>query len=334
MNSSLRNTLQLAGAALLFCSAAAYAQIAATPYLSSEGVAKAQQIAADSLHTQVADLALTAIVSTDLSMMDTAGSGLGSLPFTLEKFNVDNGTASLWAYAFYSTSKAVPGTAMVIKLPLLGLQGYGSVDEPEPGMPTAPLNLGASYAGSDKMAERVRADATYQSYHTAHPDEDPLVVVLRNAQAEDMEMLPSSGFAADEPFWTLSFGTLMEEPTMTCFVSAVTGATECRMVEIPSSVKENAAAARAAMTVTPTPSTGRTRVEIALPSGAGIRSLNDVSVELYDASGRKVLDLTESFKANALQYAEFDASRLPAGIYFCRAGGAAWHGMTGVVVGK
>jgi hypothetical protein len=146
---------------------------------------------------------------------------------------------------------------------------------------------------------------------------------------DDIGSLPDN-FPLDAPFWTMAFGTPTNPEALVCFVASKTGTTFCQAAEIPSSVEETGSAARATMAVTPNPSNGRTRVAVALPSG--VRSLNDVAVELYDVTGRKVIDLTESFKANALQFAEFDSSNLPAGLYYCRAAGNGWHGMAGVVV--
>jgi hypothetical protein len=324
----LRNALRLAGVAILFCGAAAYAQVAVTPYLSNEGLSLAEGVAKDSLNAT--DAILTSIVSGDPSMLDSSA---GSLPFQIDKFDMQTGKASAWVYNFYSPSKMRTAGAIALKIPILGFQAFASTDTIDPDVmpPTTTLDVSGTYATSDKLVEQVKANSGYQTFHTENPDVAPSFIILRAAEPDDVGFLPDN-FPLDAPFWTMAFGTPTAPEALVCFVASKTGATFCQAAEIPSGVEETSGAARATMAVTPNPSNGRTRVAVALPSG--VRSLNDVAVELYDVTGRKVLDLTESFRANALQFAEFDSSNLPAGLYYCRAAGNGWHGMAGVVVQK
>ena len=314
---------------MIFCGAAAYAQIATTPFLSKEGLSKAESVSKDSLGA--ADGMLTTIISADPSMIDSAD--IGSLPFTLGKFDMETGKASAWVYSFYSPSKMKTASALVAQLPFVGFQAIASTDSLDSGdvAPTTVLDVSGDFANSDKLVQQVKANPSYQSFHTQYPDVTPSLVMLRNAVPEDAALVPN-GFPLDAPLWMMTFNLSSMDDALVCFVASKTGATFCQAVEIPSGVEEEHAAARATIAVTPNPSMGRTRVAVALPSG--IRSLNDVSVELYDVTGRKVMDLTESFKSNGLEFAEFDASTLTAGLYYCRATGSGWHGVTGVVVQK
>jgi hypothetical protein len=51
--------------------------------------------------------------------------------------------------------------------------------------------------------------------------------------------------------------------------------------------------------------------------------------------GKAVLNLSESFARGGYRSAEFDASVLSSGVYYCRLSTATWNGTLGnIVVGK
>ncbi len=119
---------------------------------------------------------------------------------------------------------------------------------------------------------------------------------------------------------------------MTCFVSAQSGATFCRQVTLPtlSVSSQGKNLGTASLVVSPNPGGGVVRVGLDLPTGS--HADGSVTMLLFDERGRQMLDLTPSLARNGYAYAEFDASGLPSGVYYCRAAGANWQGTTGIVV--
>jgi hypothetical protein len=88
--------------------------------------------------------------------------------------------------------------------------------------------------------------------------------------------------------------------------------------------------AEASLIVIPLPARGMTRLLIRFPHG--LHPEMGADLYLYDALGRKVLDLGASFEQGGYDQAEFDAGPLPSGIYYCRISTARWDGMLGIVV--
>jgi hypothetical protein len=84
------------------------------------------------------------------------------------------------------------------------------------------------------------------------------------------------------------------------------------------------------LTVLPQPAHGLTRLQIELPSG--VRGESVTSVALYDGAGRKVLDLSGSYRQSGYSGAEFDAGELASGLYICRVESGSYSGTLGVVM--
>jgi hypothetical protein len=72
-----------------------------------------------------------------------------------------------------------------------------------------------------------------------------------------------------------------------------------------------------------------TRLQIELPRGVRAEG---VQIGLYDGAGRRVLDLSGSYRQSGNSGAEFDASQLASGLYICRVESGMWNGTLGVVM--
>lgn len=72
----------------------------------------------------------------------------------------------------------------------------------------------------------------------------------------------------------------------------------------------------ARLEVIPHPASGTT--QLIVHTSADLSRSSGLGLFLYDAMGRRVLDLTQSFEDGSRRYAAFDAEALPAGVYACR----------------
>ena len=86
----------------------------------------------------------------------------------------------------------------------------------------------------------------------------------------------------------------------------------------------------AKLTVVPQPAVGVTRLVIDLPSGVILSG--GAELGLYDASGRKVLDLSGSYEQSGYVGAQFDAKGLSSGLYVCRLTAGKYSTTLGVVM--
>lgn len=86
------------------------------------------------------------------------------------------------------------------------------------------------------------------------------------------------------------------------------------------------------MRVVPHPASGLTRLIVNLPDR--VKSDATARLRLYDLFGDIILDLTEAFAASGFTVAEFDATKIPSGTYYCRFVARGWSGTLGVVVVK
>jgi hypothetical protein len=295
------------------------AQFEPTPYLAKEGMQTAAKAAKDSL-------ASDAVLIYIGTFGDFEAQGVTT------KFDLDNGKASVWGYVYYSPSLDKSTTIAVVKFLIV----YQAIVVPDLPIPFPPadksVDMSGSYANSDKLVQRLKTDTAFTRYHTELPEARPDFVSY-GATVPDNPIPMPDGFPTDEPLWTVSFlGS--GDSTMTCFVAANSGATICQRISLPQlSVdgESNGIAGTAALSVAPNPATGRTHIAVNIPSGV---SAVGAEMVLFNALGEKVLDLSESFARTGYSYAEFDASTLPAGRYFCRVAGTKWSGNIGVVVGQ
>jgi hypothetical protein len=295
------------------------AQLEPTPYLAKEGMQTAAKAAKDSL-------ASDAVLIYIGTFGDFEAQGVTT------KFDLNNGKASVWGYVYYSPSLDKSLTIVVVKV-LIVYQAFVVSDLPLPVQPAdESVDVSGSYANSDKLVQRLKTDTAFTRYHSELPDARPDFVSY-GATVPDNPIPMPDGFPNDEPLWTVSFiGS--GDSTMTCFVAANTGTTICQRISLPQlSVDDesNGLAGTAALAVSPNPATGRTHIAVSVPYGM---SAAGAEMVLFNALGEKVLDLSESFARTGYSHAEFDASTLPAGRYFCRVAGTQWNGSIGVVVGQ
>jgi hypothetical protein len=299
-------------ALLLLAGAGASAQ---TPFLSNAGVEVARGAARDSLGNDV-----------QLFMVLTPGQN----PLTGgESFNIETGESELWMYGFYSPaqSKAV---MLVVLQPLPGLFYLtGEVlDSVGGGIDSTFIATNKAYSNSDKMAQAIRNNADYQTFREKNGSILTAVVALTKVAAMGPEF--PGDFPTGDEVWMASFQDDVDTTEqMICAVSTGSGQSMCVTGAALAAPYESTTGSSMRMSIVPNPSFGRTRVVIdATANGA---SLDDLRLGLFDASGRQVLDLTESFAASGYRSAEFDASSLPAGSYFCRAVGGGFNGIVGTV---
>jgi hypothetical protein len=318
MNPILRRA-RTAAALLLLIAPASRAQFVTSPYLSNEGLPTGQQVARDSLGN---DARLTSI----------AGVVANIDPFGTSKVTLESGKADVWVYSFYSPAKRMVIPVGVVNLAVLGFQGGGqpesidSVDE-SARRDTMLLDLTGQYASSDKVYNAIKNDTAFVRHQQEFPGFEPQFMGISNAP---LDSIPTQ-IDPNQPFWTVVWSG-NNDSSMICFLGSKTGDEYCMRVEVPASVPRGAeGAATASLAITPNPVTGHARISVTLPQGAHVAGSE---LYLFNERGDRVLDLTSSFAKNGYQYAEFDAGILPAGVYFCRAAGANWNGITSVVIQK
>ncbi|MBS1911923.1 MAG: T9SS type A sorting domain-containing protein [Bacteroidetes bacterium] len=318
MKQTLRRYLILPAIALVAASAARGQFL--TPFTAKAGIPTAASKARDSVGTDA-----------QLAFIATFGH-LSQSGLTLE-FNLDNGDADGWGYTFFSPSQSKSATLGVVKLPVLGFQtqSLGS-GLPVPSQLNLALDTAGAYSNSDQMIARLKQDTTFSRYRTELPNAKPQFITFGQLFTADSVNLPN-GFPLDQPTWTMLF-TGGGDSSMTCFVASKTGEHFCRRVTLPSSgvSADGRAAGTAALDVLPNPTTGRARIDITLPSG--VRTGSGTTLMLFDMRGAAVMDLSAELARNNFAFAEFDATQLTAGVYYCRVSGDNWNGTIGVIVQK
>lgn len=244
-------------------------------------------------------------------------------------FSTTDGRATLWGYTFYSPSTMQRKTIGVVR-PLGTFTPINLPDSLNGGLAQNPkqLDSAAPYFSSKDMVTKLPGDTAYARYRTQYPTVRPTVITLSDVVADSVAV--PVGFPLDKPIWSLIWSG-EGDSTMVCVVASVTGDAYCQRIELPSGVvSHDALVGTASLSVAPNPATGRTRVAVDIPTGMSL--MRGVGLGLYNERGQMVMSLTESFIENDYHFAEFDATELPAGNYFCRAIGPGWNGVTGVAV--
>lgn len=307
-----------------------------TPFFAQDGMAAAK---AKALETVGKDAKLLFVIS--FGNLDIpAGNGIPiplSLTFYLDSAKGGGlsptkqpGQADAWIYVFNSQDSAK--TSALVALNLLGsylIQDFGGA-LPIPAAIGAALTFSEPFASSGKMIKQLKtSDTAFIRFHKRLPGAVPRLVTFGQLVASDSVTLPVAFL--NGPAWTVQF-LGGGDSSMTCFVSAQSGETFCQQVTLPQlSVPSNPTnLGTASLVVAPNPGGGVVRVGLDLPTGS--RADGSVTMILYNERGGQVLDLTPSLLRNGYGYAEFDASALPSGVYYCRASGTNWQGTTGIVV--
>jgi hypothetical protein len=315
MNRLIRSAF-LASAAVLLAAPAAWGQFV-SPYNAEEGIPTATQIMKDSMAADAIMTSMFAAVST-------------IQPIGTSSNNLQNGKSDLWFYNAYSPSKRQIITVGLVYAPLLGgFRGSGtpmSIDSVGVG-DTVELDRSGAYAASNKIYDQVKTDTAFIRHQQQFPGFQPQYMGLSYAPAGAVPLAVDPS----QPFWTIAWAG-EGDSNLVCFVASKTGEAICMRVETPASVPmESGSVAVASLAVTPNPASGAARVTVVAPAGA---QLKGAELVLFNERGDRVLDLTESFARSGYQYAELDGGMLPAGVYFCRAIGSNWRGVTSLVIQK
>lgn len=314
----MRNLLRLALLAVVLLLAArseSSAQLL-TPFYVHEGYDAALQKARDTL---AADAYL--VYAGTFGDLDLAQFGF-PLPITLN-FYQDlvpqsgftparyPGQADAWGYVFNSPSTGKTMSLVVLNSFLLGgwsVQGV-PVELPLPAVLVDTLDLTVSGARSDTAVFRLKRNPDYQGYHAQYPNKQPNFVTLGAGLPQGIPTPPD--FDVTGPIWSFTYTRSGDTAGMICLVASTSGMTACRIVA-PSAVPSETDAARASLRALPNPGGDHVRFVV---DGA-LRG--EVSLELLDARGALVSDLSRSLLDNDLHAAELDASSLAPGVYFCR----------------
>jgi hypothetical protein len=290
-----------------------------SPYAPEEGLPTAVQVAKDSIGSDVILTAYAAVVQS-------------LAPFGTSTTNLQSGKGDGWVYNFYSPSTRKVIGVGVVNAPLLGgFRGSGepgSIDSIDAEFrDTVVLDTVGAYVASSKIYDQIKNDPTFVAHQTQYPGFQPAFMGLGNKPGADIPI----SIDMNQAFWTVVW-TGEGDSSMICFVGAKTGDEFCMRVGSPTSVPDSRSdAASASLAIAPNPANGTVRVSVATPATARVQGSE---LALFNERGDRVLDLTGSFAASGYQFAEFNAGALAAGVYFCRATGANWHGVTSVVIQK
>jgi hypothetical protein len=211
MRRSILTTLGLTGWLLLVGTAALHAQQPVDPYpaLSRGAVDLAALTAAN-----IAD-------TIDLYLVEVRDFGGVQYGFTLEK-----GESAQWAYIFYS-----PSRDSIYSVTIAGQNNavFGTLSAwsvPSPGAAPAALDTSGTFSQSAKLAELVRADAEYQSFVAAHPDQAARMSVGLLSAAALTGYTPPPGFPVDESAWVLATSSYGDSLHI-CMLATRTGTLVC-----------------------------------------------------------------------------------------------------------
>jgi hypothetical protein len=301
--------------ALIATLALANGASAQTPFASNQGIPAAQSTAEDSLGS---DAMLVSVLTS------------GENPLTGgEAFDIETGESEGWIYFFYSPSQDRSAGVIVVQLvPGLFMTQGGVGDSVEGASDVMQLMANLPYSNSSDMARAIRSNADYQTYRTLNGT----VFVSLAAYLKGTTPVPGmpNDFPLNDEIWTVGFQDDVDSTKqLICIVAASTGQTYCVSSEV-AAIADEEARANVGMQLAPNPAAGRARVTVTAPQNG--RSLDGVRLGLFDATGREVLDLTTSFAESGYRFAEFDATSLPAGSYFCRAVGNGYNGVLGTIV--
>ena len=240
-----------------------------------------------------------------------------------------DGTSTFWGYAFYSPSQdkttVIAAAKLFVVFQSVAIPADSTVQFPIPVGPK-PLDITGEYANSSDMVTRLATDTAFVRFRQKFPTRKADFAAF----AEPLDttgLIP--GFPVDAPIWIVSFSG-GSDSSMFCAVASKAGTVFCRRVEIPSAVREDQSSSARALTVSPNPAHGITRIGINAPTGT--RFTAGASAILYSPSGERVLDLTGSMAGSGFRTIELDAATVAPGKYFCVVQGGGWIHAVQVVV--
>ena len=216
--------MRLSVTLLLFVITASVTMSAQLGFAGLDGLPTALERAQDSIGADA-----------QLVLLGTGG-GIEGTPIPIE-FDIDDGSAPVWAYVFRSESEDAIGTVLVVRL--FGFQAFLLGDTPFP-LPQVlqQVTTDGDYANSPKMVAQLKTNATFQQYQSDRPDASPSLVILGQLLGQDVPL--PDGFPLAAPIWTVTY-TGDGDAAMTCFVASESGQTFCLRSNQSTSVAEDAA---------------------------------------------------------------------------------------------
>ncbi len=308
----------LAGAALAVVLAALpHADISAQPIelqpiLSQEGVEAAIDVARANLADDARIVLVGAIGNSVYNSVEL-------------RFDPTTGTSTAWAYLFASASREEQRMYAVFDIQGMGRQA-SAVESPVelPKDLAGTVDLSLTYAASNRMMERLRADTTYIRYTGVHPGLLPQALAFRNTLDADLTVLPED-FPVDASLWNISYQA-DDGSTMLCFVAGGSGRTYCVTTSGVSAAPAEPERSTGTLVASPNPVSGLLRIT-AHPPGNDEAPL----LQLYDATGRLVIDRIEGRRSDGAWIAEIDTTDLPHGAYHLKATQGTWNITTSVL---
>jgi hypothetical protein len=272
------------------------AQFEPVPRRSSQFLATAENYARENLPSDAVLALVGAIGNVEV------GPGI---PLAI---NADSGTASAWAYIYYTPSQTRWISVAVFELPGMGEQVMES-DPPTviPQTLTRAVDLTLPYAESGRMAERLKQSPDYQIHRELYPGARPSIVSYRDPVAADAAGLPNT-FPSNAPLWSIEYSG-GGDSAMICWVSGSSGQSWCVQGRRAAVVRDDDAAKAS---VFPTPAADAVRVTTARRIGAGNQPW------LVDANGTSIAAARRIECATEGCVIEFDVSALADGVYFVR----------------
>jgi hypothetical protein len=240
------------------------------------------------------------------------------------RFTLDDGRSTAWACVFYSPSRKTRTTIAAIDIPGLGRQAM-QVQSPVP-IPdgfTLPLDPSLPYSGSETILPRLLLDSTFVRYRAELPGAWPANVSYHDPAGPDSLRL-APDFPLDAPLWQIVYEGAGDS-AMVCYVSARSGRVRSLRGRAVAAVPADGARRDGS----------RLRVEregadatvwVDAPRHAG-----DVNISLYDISGRMVSGPYRCGIVDGEGRIVLDLEPLPPGVYYCRAVGAGWSVVAGIV---
>lgn len=214
--------------ALILCAVSTWAQLLA-PFTAAEGVREAMRAMSQA---GITALGVDAIyTSGDTSLLSALGGPAGQT-LTL-RFDFQRGTNTMWLYSTQGKTSAQRDTTIlyaVIKVvaiyqsfPLFGIPGLDQLAQLR-----GEQLLPATFMNSNVMAQKLWANATFQSYRALHPQS-----ILLGANIASVRRTPTS---SPQPLWSVMIGegTLMQ-PTdvLNCFIPAADTSGTAQCFEVP-----------------------------------------------------------------------------------------------------
>lgn len=274
------------------------------PFLMKEGLQSVRKAAADSGWKNP-------ILTTVATIGDTTGIGGGTGGLLTNAFDIKTGRSPVWIYVLGiedASGNSATKLLAYVKVPFLGLQQFPLPADAIPGdVPFQPQDSipTAAVLNSDAIANKVNANATYQSFIKENPKAKSAFIVLFTSPFD----IPETPFTAGAPLWNFDFSDQADSlaPSLGCFVHGVTGETICFESGFTSVNEEHNQITQARLQTHPIPQ-GLNGI-LQLPNNADGQA---TFIEIHDLMGKSVFSVKSS--DNTL----ITLPLLPPGVYIAR----------------